>query len=152
MIDKEQMSIEPWTLFLRLVVLADRNPEVEIENYFYYEFTPYPAALFKDGVMRTAKNKSTLKNFLLQGVNPTENTESKIFPDGGALLWLCNWRKGEKFSKIFDLHVDKCRKFNINTVVFDQYNKSTKDATHKERSNEMSQVVEISDGNAYPSD
>ena len=100
--------------------------------------------------MRTVKNKSTLKNFLLQGVNPTENTESKIVADGDALLWLCNWRKGEKFSKIFDSYIDKCRMFNINTVVFDGYNKSTKDATHKERSNEMSQVVEISDGNPCP--
>ena len=44
------------------------------------------------------------------------------------------------------------QKFNINTVVFDGYNKSMKDATHKERSNKMSQVVEISDGNACPSD
>ena len=65
-------------------------------------------------------------------------------------MWLCNWKKGEKFRKIFDMHIDKCRKFN--TVVFDGYNKSTKDATHKERSNKMSQVVEISDGNARPSD
>ena len=89
---------------------------------------------------------------MLEGVKPTENTESEVVADGGALLWLCNWRKGEKFSKIFDLYIDKCRKFNINTVVFDGYNKSTKDATHKERSNKMSQVVEISDGNACPSD
>ena len=36
--------------------------------------------------------------------------------------------------------------------MFDRYNKPTKDATHKERSNKMSQVVEISDGNACPSD
>ena len=84
---------------------------------------------------------------MLEGVKPTENTESEIVANGGALLWLCNWKKGEKFSKIFDMHIDKCRKFNINTVVFDGCNKSTKDATHKERSNEMSQVVEISDGN-----
>ena len=89
---------------------------------------------------------------MLEGVKPTENTESEVVADGGALLWLCNWRKGEKFSKIFDLYIDKCRKFNINTVVFDGYNKSTKDATHKERSNKMSQVVEISDGNACPTD
>ena len=59
--------------------------------------------------MRTAKNKSTLKIFLLEGVKPTENTESKIVADGGAVLWLCNWKKGEKFSKIFDLYIDKCR-------------------------------------------
>ena len=114
--------------------------------------TPYPTALFKDGVMRTARNKYTLKIFLLEGVKPTENTESEIVADGSALLWSCNWRKGEKCSKIFDWYIDKYRNFNINTAVFDGYNKSTKDAKHKERSNKMSQVVEISDGNACPSD
>ena len=65
----------------------------------------------------------------------------------------CGCVSGEKeksLAKIFDLYIDKCRKFNINTVVFDGYNKSTKDATQKERSNKMSQVVENSD--AYPSD
>ena len=51
--------------------------------------------------MRTAKNKSTLKIFLLEGVKPAENTESEIVADRGALLWLCNWKKGEKLSKIF---------------------------------------------------
>ena len=142
MIDKERVATDPLTRFLRLVVLVDRKPEVEIENCFYYELTPYPTGLFKDGVMRAAKNKSTLKTFLLEGVKPTENTESEIVADGGALLWLCNWRKGEKFRKIFDLYIDKCRKFNINTVVFDGYNKLT-----KERSNKMSWVVETSDGN-----
>ena len=103
-IDKERVAIDPLTHFLRLVILVDRKPEVKIENCFYYELTPYPIALFKDGVMRTAKNKSTLKNFLLEGGKPTENSESEIVADGGALLWLCNWEKGEKFSKIFDMY------------------------------------------------
>ena len=159
------MAIDALILLLRVVVLVDRKPEVEIENCFYYELAPYPTALFKDCVMRTAKDKSTLKNVLLEVVKPTENTESKIFADGGALFWLCNWRKGEQCSKIFDLNIDKCRKFNINTVVFDglypsnttilnflhlSIYKSTKDATHKKRSNKMCQVVEIRDGNASP--
>ena len=43
--------------------------------------------------------------------------------------------------------VDRRRKFHIKTVVFDGYNKSAKDATHKVRSKKMSQTVEISDGN-----
>ena len=86
-IDKEQVAIDPLTLFLRLVVLVDRKPEVEIENCLYYELTPCPKALFKDGVMRTANNKSTLKKFLLEELKPTENTESEIVADGGALLW-----------------------------------------------------------------
>ena len=82
---------------------------------------------------------------MLQGVKPTKNTESKIVADGGALLWLCNRKKGEKFRKIFEMYIHKCRKFNINTVVFDGYNKLT-----KERSNKMSWVVETSDGNDCP--
>ena len=35
-IDKEQVAIDTLTLFLRLVTLVDRKPEVEIENCFYY--------------------------------------------------------------------------------------------------------------------
>ena len=49
-------------------------------------------------------------------------------------------------------NIDKCRKFNIITVVFDGCNKTMKDTTHKERSNKTSQVVKISDGNGCPSD
>ena len=37
MIDKERVATDPLTRFLRLVVLVDRKPEVEIENCFYYE-------------------------------------------------------------------------------------------------------------------
>ena len=33
-IDKERVAIDPLTLFLLLVVLVDRKPEVEIENAF----------------------------------------------------------------------------------------------------------------------
>ena len=102
--------------------------------------------------MRAAKNKSTLKNVLLEGVRPTENKRSKIIADGSDLLWFCNWKKGEKLTKIFNIYIHNCRKFNVNKVVFDEYNKSTKDAAHKERSNKMSQVFEISDGNTCPSD
>ena len=35
------------------------------------------------------------------------------------------------------------QEFNTNTVVFDEYNKSTEDATHKTRSDKISQTVEI---------
>ena len=55
------MANDPLTLLLRLVVLVERKPEVEIENCFYYELTPYPTELSKNGEMRTAKNKFTLK-------------------------------------------------------------------------------------------
>ena len=86
-IEKERVAIDPLTLFLRLAVLVDRKPKGEIKNCFYYELTPYPTALFRDSLMRTAKNKSTLKNVLLEEVKPTENTESEIVANGGALLF-----------------------------------------------------------------
>ena len=62
-INKERVAIDPLTLFLQLVILIDRKPDIEIENCFPYELTPYPTALFKDSVMRTGKNKSTPKKF-----------------------------------------------------------------------------------------
>ena len=37
--------------------------------------------------MRTAKNKSTLKKILLEGVKPSKN---EIIANGGALLWSHN--------------------------------------------------------------
>ena len=41
--------------------------------------------------MRTGKNKPTLKDFLLEGVHPTESTGSKVVVDGEGLLWSLNW-------------------------------------------------------------
>ena len=60
-IDKEQVSIDPLTLFLRLTLAVGRKPDTEIENYFFYELTPYPTSLFDNGSMRVAKNKVSLK-------------------------------------------------------------------------------------------
>ena len=151
-VDKEDVSIDPLTLFLRLVLAVERKPETEIESYFYYELTPYPTSLFAGGVMRPAKNKATLKNHLLEQIAPREVSDGKIVADGGALLWCCNWTKHEKFSKIFQKYVDKCRHLRINIIVFDGYASSTKDATHKSRSAKISQVVEIHDDNRCPSD
>ena len=72
--------------------------------------------------------------------------------DGGALLWSCNWSKNEKFRTIFQKYVAKCRFLKINIIVFDGYNKSTKDATHASRSGKSSEVVEICEDNTCPSD
>lgn len=59
-VGSEKVTIDPLTLFLRLMVILERKPEREIVDYFNYELTPYPMLLFKDGVMRPAK-KAKLK-------------------------------------------------------------------------------------------
>ena len=74
----------PLALFLRLIVI-ERKPENEIEEYFNYELCPYPMSLFQDGVMRSAK-KSALYNFLQKGVATTQEIESTKIADSGALL------------------------------------------------------------------
>ena len=84
------------------------------------------AALFKDGEISKTKKKSALKHFLLEEVKPSENTNSEIVDDEVALLQSCNWTKREKFSNTFKMYIDRCRKFNINTVDFNWYNKSLK--------------------------
>ena len=53
---------------------------------------------------------------------------------------------------MFEMYIDRCRKVNINTVVFYGYNKWTKSAAHKARSNKMFQIVEINDANVCPLD
>ena len=51
-IQGEKLDINPLTLFLRLITMVVRQPETEIEYYFYYELTPYPMSLFKDNQLR----------------------------------------------------------------------------------------------------
>ena len=85
-IGTENVTIDPLTLFLRLVIVVERKPENEIVNYFNYELSPYPMSLFKHGIMRSSQ-KSTLKYFLLKEITITEEPESTKIADGGALLW-----------------------------------------------------------------
>ena len=66
-IEKAEVTIGILAFFLRLAFVVEGKPEAEMENYFYYELTVYPTSLFKDGAMRTPKNKAKLKNYLLEG-------------------------------------------------------------------------------------
>ena len=50
-VEKDKVSIDPLTLFLRLALAIERKPETEIDSYFYYELTPYPTSLFAGGKM-----------------------------------------------------------------------------------------------------
>ena len=106
-IEKEEVAIDQLTLFLCLAIVAKRKPEEEMENYFSYEVTPYPTSLFKDGTMRTPKNKSKLKNYLSENVMTSKGVGCIKVADGGALLWCCNWNENEKFTNIFQEYVDK---------------------------------------------
>ena len=111
---------------------------------------PYPKALFKDGIMRTAK-KSKLKQLLMESVNSLEAPQTVRIFDGGALLWCCEWKKDETFEIIFRRFSQFLLHLEIDNIVFDGYNMSTKDSTHQKRGGKKSQTVEIREGNWRPS-
>ena len=91
-IDQDTVTIDSLTLFLRLVVVVKRKPENEIADYFYYELSPYPTSLFKDGVIQTWQ-KSNLKSYILDKTANTKEPDSTKIVDGAALLWCCDWKK-----------------------------------------------------------
>ena len=150
-IGTENVTIDPLTLFLRLIIVVERKPENEIVNYFNYELSPYPMSLSKVGIMRSSQ-KSKLKSFLLKEITITEEPESTKIADGGALLWCCDWKKSESFQKIFKKYSDLLTYLKLNIVVFDGYSLSTKDITHQKRSGRASQTTEMKDTNPCPSD
>lgn len=147
----EKVTIDPLTLFLRLIIIIQTKPDDEIADYFGYELSPYPMSLFKDGIMRDPA-KSTLKTHLLQGVQKDVTPSgSTSIADGGALLWCCNWKTNEFFSEILKKYVKFLSKLKIDIVIFDGYSVSTKDATHSKRE-KSSNAIEIQDQNRCPAD
>ena len=60
-----------------------------------------------------------------------------------SFLWSCKWSKGDTFSNIFQMYINKCKRLGATVVVFDSYEASTKDATHNVRSGKMSKAVKI---------
>ena len=59
----ENVSIDPLILFFRLIVVVDRMPESEIEDYFSYELSPYP---IPTGI------------YLLKGINRNTRTRCEV--------------------------------------------------------------------------
>ena len=84
----QRVNIDPTLLFMRLVVIAERNDN--ILSYFKHELTAVPTSLFVDTMMRKP-NKASLMQSLL-GKNSQNVQEENItvtqhhVVDGGALL------------------------------------------------------------------
>ena len=153
-IGSDNVTIDPLTLFLRLVVVVERKPEDEIADYFKYELSPYPMSLFKDGIMRSAQ-KAKLKSFLLQDVPKIDQAGSKSIADGGAFLWCCDWKRNELFENIFKKYINFLIYFKIDIVVSDEYCVFTKDTTHhntthNKREGKGSHTVDIVATNPCP--
>ena len=150
-VEKENVTINPITLFLRLFVVVERKPENKIANSFSYESTPYPMSLFKDGKMCSTK-KPALKTFLLKNVKEADPTESTRITDGDALLWCCNWKRNETSEKTCEKYSNFLSYYSVDIIVFDGYAPLTKNATHRKRSGTFSETVDIKNNNPCISD
>ena len=93
-VDNQIMYINPSILFMRLVVLIER--EDDIEKYFGCELSPEPMVLFKNNFMRH-QDKSSLAATLKSKAQTTTNKKKKrkinvcfkecqLCPGWGALL------------------------------------------------------------------
>ena len=100
----DQVTIDPMTLFNRLVALVMRDSDVS--SCFKYELSPFPTSLFDKGVMRDA-NKSKLREHLTKGIeqcNPPDNSNHVI--DGGALLHKVKWLPDQNFKDVVTQYED----------------------------------------------
>ena len=150
-VNNDNISVDRLTLFLSLSVIVEKKPEKEIEDYFYYELTSFPMSLFKDGLMRSAQ-KHKLKNYLTRRILPMPYAPNSFrIADGGALLYCCDWNKGEIFDNIFEKYIQFLNYFKVGVVVFDGYENSTKDTTRIKRGTITQYAVEIHKSNPCPS-
>eukprot|EP00794_Sanderia_malayensis_P012470 gene12470-13758_t len=145
-INDDQVYVNATVLFTRLAAVAKR--EEDEEQYFEYELTTEPMALFKNGMMRKP-DKPALRKALLKEEDviciDTLKDECMFVVDGGALLHRVCWINGMTFSDIGRLYVAYIRKhYGKATVVFDGYQElSTKSCEHKRRAGNGARCPDI---------
>ena len=100
--DNGVVYVNPFVLFSRLILLAER--EEETTPCFEYELNNYPFSFFKDGMMRNG-NKASLCSFLMK-VMTNANLPSEIVQrnDGESLLLPIKSLLFTKFSDIYQLY------------------------------------------------
>ena len=132
-------EVNAMKFFNRLVIFAQR--EVNLEAAFEYELGPIPVSLFstKDQLMYEA-DKAAFGQVLKQKVSTTVLHRANVglmVIDGGWLLRQCSWEKGDTWATIGSKYIQRIESIGAHSerieVVFDGYESSTKDHTHRRR-------------------
>lgn len=123
-VNKEGVSIDPLTPFLRLAVAVERKAETKIETFITsWHHTPYLCLVLWELLII----KPHWKIHLLEQVATREVS-------CGVSWWrifVLVLELDEEWSSIFQKYSDKCRHLRISIIVIDGYASSTKYATHK---------------------
>ena len=133
-------SVNALMYFNRLIIFAQRELNFEI-CLGEYELTPLPLSLFsqKNQLMHQANKASFAQNCLKAKVGSIENRQivHNYIIDGGWLLRQTKWDKSMTWSDILQQYVNfvKAQGYHAQSllVVFDGYENSTKDHTHRRR-------------------
>ena len=138
--------------FNRLVQFAQREDNLK-SNLGFYELTPIPMSLFseKDQLMHEGHKATFAKLCLKDKIDLTDNSQDididTVIIDGGWLLRQCTWPKGDKWRDIIDKYCTRVkylgRSANKTVVIFDGYENSAKDHTHRRRQNQFCHDIKI---------
>ena len=138
--------------FNHLVIFAQTENNLDI-ILGQHELTPIPISLFsqKDQLMYGGDKASFAQRCLKDNVSPIkiqERMTDTFVVDGAKLLRQTRWEKGFKWGDIIDGYVQFIKRQGhraINMfVVFDGYQSSTKDHTHRRRQKQFCNVMKIS--------
>lgn len=120
-VDGEPCTIDPQLLFQRLILVASKMDESELEDVFKYELSHRPSSIFDEhGYMRSGDSAS-MDNALLKEVgHPPEmrDVESRQILSGDYLLNKVAWKKNQIYDDILSDYEAYLQKFNSPTIIF----------------------------------
>ncbi len=114
-----------------------------LQESLSYELTQMPLSLFDHKQRMRKPNKAALGKHLKGFVDVIECPKNtKLFIDGGWLLYQCSFVSGETFGSIAMRYLRLVKQFNKDvSVVFDGYKPSPKDHDHKRRTKSFSSSI-----------
>jgi hypothetical protein len=141
-VGSEKISLDPTSLFMRLVLVGERSENVR--ECFAYELTQYPMALFNGNFMRKPDKPSLYRDILSGCLNATLPLDVQYVVDGGYMLHKVRWHAPSDLCDILALYHNYLSKFGHGvTVVFDGYEEelSTKAHEHERRAGKAATVA-----------
>ena len=152
--DKNSIFLNSTRLFTRLAAIAQR--EEDVEQYFEFELTLRPQALFKNDLMRKPDKSSLRKILLTDHRMCLEDDVNGVYVlDGGALLHRVHLIKGTRFKEVILAYVSYVRKNYGNCfIVFDGYESATSinsnEHSRRMATNGSSRDITIREDNEVP--
>lgn len=139
----KKIILDNLKLFNRLMIVGER--ELSINESLRHELTTLPMSLFSEDQFMRKANKASFGNHLKDLVVPVSECygiKTSVI-DGGWLIHQIKWVQGKTFGEVSKSYIAYVKQivtrvavFDVNVIiVFDGYQKSTKDHEHQRRNN-----------------